>query len=267
MVGWRPPGGENYQRRRLKMRLKEKVAIITGASSGIGYGIALKFAREGSHVCLVGNNHYNKAKELADRIKKGGGKAIAVKASLTNMADLDRIVESTLNEFQKIDILVNNAGIFFIRMLDQLTEKEFDETFDINVKGPYFLTQKVVPHMQKTGKGKIIFVGSIFGPIGAPAASSYGASKMAVHGPTMCLSQELAPIITVNAVAPGNVDTPMNYPLYDNFGGREAFRAQYPLGRLGLESDVAAAVTFLASDEADWITGVVLPVDGGYLAK
>ena len=121
--------------------------------------------------------------------------------------------------------------------------------------------------MQKKDRGRIIFTGSIFGPIGAPAASSYGASKMAIHGLTKCLSQELAPKITVNAVAPGNVDTPMNYPLYDNFGGREAFREQYPLARLGLESDVAASVAFLASDDADWITGVILPVDGGYKAK
>lgn len=249
------------------MRLKDKVAIITGASSGIGYGIAEKFAKEGANLCLVGNSNYGKAAQLAEQIKANGGKAIAVKASMTNMADLDKIVDNTINEFGSIDILVNNAGVFFIRMLDQLTEEEYDKTFDVNVKGAYFLTQKVVPHMQKSHRGKIIFTGSIFGPVGAPAASSYGASKMAVHGLTKCLSQELAPKITVNAVAPGNVDTPMNHALYDNFGGREAFRDQYPLGRLGAESDIASSVAFLASDEADWITGVILPVDGGYLAK
>jgi len=248
------------------MRLKDKVAIITGTSSGIGYGIAERFAQDGASVCLV-DRHYEKSKELADAINKDGGRAIAVKASLTDMADLDRVVASTLEAFQRIDVLVNNAGIFYIRMLDQLTEGEYDDTFDVNVKAPYFLTQKVVPHMMKQGKGRIVFTGSIFGPIGAPGASSYGASKMAIHGLTKCLSQELAPAITVNAVAPGNVDTPMNHPLYEKFGGREAFRAQYPLGRLGLASDIAASVAFLASDEADWITGVVLPVDGGYTAK
>ncbi len=250
------------------MKLKEKVAIITGPSPGIGAGIGRKFGQEGASVCLVGNTHYDRAQKLATDISANGGKAIVVKADLLKMKDIDNIVEATLKEFGKIDILVNNAGIFFIRMFDQTTEEEWDKTFDVNVKGPYFLTQKVVPHMLKQGKGKIVFTGSIFGPIGAPGASSYATSKMAIHGLTINLAIELAPSnINVNAVAPGNIDTPMNYELYDKFGGREAFRAQYPLGRLGLVEDIAASVAFLASKEADWITGVVLPVDGGYLAK
>lgn len=250
------------------MKLKDKVAIITGASSGIGAGIGRKFGQEGASVCLVGNTHYDRAQKLATDISANGGKAIVIKADLLKMKDIDNIVEATLKEFGKIDILVNNAGVFFIRMLDETTEEEWDKTFDVNVKGPYFLTQKVVPHMLKQGKGKIVFIGSVFGPTGAPAASSYAASKMAIHGLTINLAIELAPSkINVNAVAPGNVDTPMNYELYDKFGGREAFRAQYPLGRLGLVEDIAASVAFLASKEADWITGVVLPVDGGYLAK
>ena len=115
--------------------------------------------------------------------------------------------------------------------------------------------------------GNVIFIGAIVGPRGVPAAASYGASKAALHGLTECLAVELAPRIRVNAVAPGNIDTPMNQELYENFGGREAFRVQSPMGRLGLETDVPGAVTFLASDEADWITGGVMPVDGGYMAK
>lgn len=250
------------------MLLKDKVAIITGASSGIGYGIGRKFGQEGAKCCLVGNTHYAKAQELANEIKSKGGKAIAVQADLLKMADLDKIVSATMKEFGRIDILVNNAGIFFIRMLDQITEAEYDKTFDVNVKGPYFLTQKVLPQFLAQGKGKIVFLGSIFGPIGAPAASSYGASKMAIHGLTYTLAIELAPKkINVNGIAPGNVDTPMNYELYDKFGGREAFRQQYPIGRIGTAEDMAAAAAFLSSDAADWITGVVLPVDGGYMAK
>ena len=250
------------------MKMKDKVAIITGASSGIGYGIALKFGQEGARVCLAGNTHVDKTRTLAEEIRKVGGKAVTVKADLLSMNDIDRIVDVTMNEFGRIDILINNAGIFFIRTLEEITEEEWDKTFDVNVKGPYFLTKKVVPQFLKQAKGKIVFVGSIFGPIGAPSASSYAASKMALHGLVYNLAIELAPRkINVNGVAPGNVDTPMNYELYDKFGGREAFRQQYPIGRIGTPEDIAAAVAFLASDEADWITGVVMPVDGGYLAK
>ena len=163
---------------------------------------------------------------------------------------------------------MNCAGVFFIRLLHELSEDEWDTTLDVNVKGPFFLTQKVAPHMIEQGSGSVIFVGSIFGPRGVPAAASYGASKSALHGLTECLAIELAPSgIRVNAVAPGNIDTPMNQELYEKFGGREAFRVQYPLGRIGLEQDVANAVAFLVSDDAEWITGVVMPVDGGYMAK
>ena len=205
---------------------------------------------------------------MAEILTKGG-KAIAVKADLRKMTELDDIVEATLEEFGRIDILINNAGIFITGIIDQTTEEEWNKTFDINVKSAYFLTQKVVPHLLRQGKGKIVFVGSIFGPIGGSGVSSYAASKMAIHGLTVSLAIELAPSkINVNAVAPGNVDTPMNYGFYDEFGGKEAFGKQYyPIGRVGLVEDIAAAVAFLASEEADWITGVVLPVDGGYLAK
>jgi 3-oxoacyl-[acyl-carrier protein] reductase len=249
------------------MRLEGKTALVTGASSGIGNAIARKFGEEGASVCLVANSQLDKAQELADEIAGNGGHAKAVKADLSNVDDIGRLVASTLEEFGKIDILVNCAGVFYIRMLDELTEEEWDTTIDVNVKGPFFLTQAVAPHMVKQDSGNIIFVGSIFGPRGVPGAASYGASKSALHGLTECLAIELAPTIRVNAVAPGNIDTPMNQELYEKFGGREAFRVQYPMGRIGLEEDVANAATFLVSDEAEWLTGVVMPVDGGYMAK
>ncbi len=162
---------------------------------------------------------------------------------------------------------MNNAGVFYPRLLEETSEEMLEHTFDVNVLGPYILTQKTVLHMRSQGKGSIIFTGSIFGPVGSPYATSYAASKMAIHGLAMSLAIELAPTIRVNVVAPDNIDTPMNYPLYDALGGRPAFVADYPMGRLGLPSDIAAAVSFIASDEACWVTGTVLPVDGGYLAK
>ena len=250
------------------MRLEGKVALVTGASSGIGFSIAEKFGDEGASVCLVAHKHLEEAQGLADSIEKKGTEAIAVRADLSNTADIQNLVDSTVERFGRIDILVNCAGVFFIRLLHELTEVEWDTTLDVNVKGPFFLTQRVAPLMVEQGSGNVIFVGSIFGPRGVPGAASYGASKSALHGLTECLAIELAPSgIRVNAVAPGNIDTPMNQELYEKFGGREAFRVQYPLGRIGLEQDVANAVAFLVSDEADWITGVVMPVDGGYMAK
>ncbi len=249
------------------MRLEGKVALVTGASSGIGYAIAQRFGEEGARVGMVAHSQLDRARELADKIASDGGEAIAIKADLANIEDIERVVDQTIEKFGRIDILDNCAGVFFIRLLDELTEDEWDTTLDVNVKGAFFLTQKVAPHMIQQEGGNVIFIGSIFGPRGVPAAASYGASKAALHGLTECLAVELAPRIRVNAVAPGNIDTPMNQELYENFGGREAFRVQYPMGRLGLETDVAGAVTFLASDEADWITGVVMPVDGGYMAK
>ena len=249
------------------MRLEGKTALVTGASSGIGYAIARRFGDEGVHVGLVANSQLEKAEELADKIVADGGDAFAVRANLTDVEDIGRLVATALEKLGHIDILVNCAGVFYIRLLGELSEDEWDTTLDVNVKGPFFLTQKVVPHMVEQNAGNVIFVGSIFGPRGVPGAASYGASKAALHGLTECLAIELAPTIRVNAVAPGNIDTPMNQELYDKFGGREAFRVQYPMGRIGLEEDVASAVTYLVSDEAEWITGVVMPVDGGYMAK
>ena len=250
------------------MTLEGKVALVTGASSGIGLSIAEKLGKEGASVCLTGNEHIGKAERVAASLVDAGGKAIAVKANLLQMDDMDTLVQKTVEVLGPIDILINNAGVFYIRLLEELTEAEWDSTLDVNVKAPFFLTQKVVPYMVERGKGSVIFIGSTAGQRGMPAAGSYGASKAALHGLSTCLAIELAPKgIRVNTVAPGNTDTPMNQELYERFGGRDAFRVQYPMGRLGLEKDIASAVAYLVSDEADWITGIVMPVDGGFLAK
>jgi 3-oxoacyl-[acyl-carrier protein] reductase len=250
------------------MRLEGKAALVTGASSGIGLGIARRLAEDGAKVCLTGNSHIAEAEQLAEEIVGAGGEALAVKVDLLSMADIDNLVNTAIDHLGSIDILVNNAGVFYIRLLEELTEHEWNTTIDVNVKASFFLTQKVVPHMVNVGKGSVVFIGSTAGQRGMPAAASYGASKMALLGLTTCLAIELAPSgIRVNAVTPGNTDTPMNEELYKKFGGREAFRVQYPIGRLGSAGDVANAVSYLVSDEADWVTGAILPIDGGFLAK
>ncbi|HEY6628621.1 MAG TPA: SDR family NAD(P)-dependent oxidoreductase, partial [Acidimicrobiia bacterium] len=166
------------------MRLEGKTALVTGASSGIGYAIARRFGEEGASVGLVANSQLEKAEELAAKIVADGGTAFAVKANLTDVDDIDRLVNVAVDKLGRIDILVNCAGVFFIRLLGELSEDEWDTTLDVNVKGPFFLTQKVVPHMVEQEGGNVIFVGSIFGPRGVPGAASYGASKAALHGLT-----------------------------------------------------------------------------------
>ncbi len=247
------------------MKLKGKVAIITGASSGIGASVARRFAQEGASACLVGNKNFEQMQDTVKLYSQNGGKAVTVKADLLNIKSLDGIVETALKEFGKIDMLINCAGVMYLRNLEELTEEEWDKIFDINVKAAFFMTQKVAPHLKE--KSKIIFIGSIFGPAGVPSAASYSSTKMALHGLTKNLAIELAPRkINVNAVAPGNVVTPLNDPLYEKFG-KDGVRALYPIGRLGEVEDISNAIAFLVSDEADWITGTILSVDGGYLAQ
>lgn len=250
------------------MLLDDKVAVVTGGSIGIGAGIARKLASEGAHVVLTGRNHLCDATELAEELKGAYGvEVLPVSVDLAQLREVDLLVKQTMESFGRIDVLVNNAGVMFGELIEHTTEEMFDCTFDVNVKGHYFLTKNVVPFMRAQKGGSIVFTGSVFGPTGMTYATSYAASKMALHGLSTCLAVELAPTIRSNVVVPGNVDVPSNEPVYAALGGRDAVRACYPLDRLGNAVDVANAVAFLASDEASWITGVCLPVDGGYLAK
>lgn len=256
------------------MRLDGKVAIVTGASSGIGARTALEFAREGAKVGCA-DLVVAGAEATAGQINKemGAGKAIAIKMDVTKNADVESMVAQVHNKWGRIDILGNIAGILYMKSFLEHTEKIWDATMAVNVKGQFLCAKAVAPYMMKQKNGKIINVGSIFGHNGVTGCLAYGVSKMAIHGFTRMLAVELAPYnIKVNAVAPGNIVTPINTPLYESMspkgdieeGKRILAEKYYPIGRLGDVNDIARGIIYLASDESDFVTGHIMFIDGGY---
>jgi len=256
------------------MRLDGKVAIITGASSGIGARTALEFGREGAKVCCA-DKDLSGSQETAEQINKESGaeNAIAVKTDVTQNAEVVSMVDQVHKKWGRIDILANIAGFLYMGGFLEHSEEIWDSTMTVNVKGHFLCTKAVVPHMMKEKDGKIINVGSIFGHNGVAGCLAYGVSKMAIHGFTRMLAVELAPYkIRVNAVAPGNIVTPLNIPLYESMspkgdaeeGKRILAEKLYPIGRVGDVRDVALGVVYLASDESDFVTGHILFIDGGY---
>lgn len=244
------------------MRLDGKTALVTGAGSGIGKCIAETYAREGARVALADINPYA-AKAAARTI---GNNAIALRCDVSKKADFIAVVEGTLSAFGALDILVNNAGATHINkpMLD-IDEEEYDRIFAVNVKGVFLGCQAVVPHFRKQRGGVIINIGSTAGLRPRPGLSAYNATKGAVHILTKSLAVELAPDrIRVCAIAPVATET----PLLPSFlgpatGQREKFILTVPLGRLALPQDIANAALFLASADAEFVTGNIVEVDGG----
>ncbi len=226
-------------------------ALITGASGGIGSEIARHLSKDGYDVVLHYNN--NSAKALA---KELGG--VAIKADLQNAKDVAKMFEAAGN----IDVLVNCAGVAAQMLFTDISEEEWDRVFDINVKGTFLCCKEAAKQMIAKKSGKIINISSMWGITGASCEVHYSASKAAVIGLTKALAKELAPCgITVNCVAPGFIETAMNAHL--SAESVEAFRQEIPLERLGTVADVAGTVSFLASENANYITGQVLSVDGG----
>jgi len=257
------------------MRLDGKVAIVTGASSGIGARAALELGKEGAKVCCTAHHTMAGAEAIANEIKKerGADHAIAVKVDVTKSAEVEAMVSQVHRRWGKIDVLVNNAGILHMKSFLEHSEEIWDETMTVNVKGQFLCAKAVAPYMMKQRKGRIINLGSIFGHNGVPGCLAYGVSKIAIHGLTHMLAIELAPYnIKVNAVAPGNIVTPLNTPLYKSMspkgdveeGKRILAEKYYPLGRLGDVLDVAKGIIYLASEESDFVTGHILFIDGGY---
>jgi 3-oxoacyl-[acyl-carrier protein] reductase len=243
-------------------RLRDKIAIVTGAGSGMGEAIAHTYAREGAKVAVLDVNE-QAANKVASAI---GANALAVACDVTNKADIMRAVEMTEKKFGVTDILVNNAGVAHVnKPLMEIDEREFDRVFDVNVKGLFMFIQAVVPAMRKKGGGVIVNIGSTAGLRPRPGLSAYNATKGAVHNLTKTLAVELAPDkIRVCAIAPVATDT----PLLPTFlgpapGQREKFIATVPLGRLATSQDIADAALFLASAEAKFLTGNIMEVDGG----
>lgn len=240
-----------------------KTVLITGASRGIGKEIALKFARNEYNVVLNYNRSEKKAIDLAKNIEKLGVKCLLVKADVSIESEVVNMVNVALKEFGKIDVLVNNAGVALSKLFQLTTTDEVARVFGVNTFGVINSSKAVVPSMVSEKNGKIINISSIWGKVGASMETIYSASKGAVIAFTLALAKELAPSnISVNCVCPGVIDTDMLLNL--NNDDKNDLKQQTPLNRLGTPEDVANAVYFLASDNANFITGQVITVDGGF---
>jgi 3-oxoacyl-[acyl-carrier protein] reductase len=248
----------------MSKKLEGKVAVVTGASKGIGAEIARHLAAEGAAVAV----NYSSSKEGADRvvaeITKAGGQAVAVHANVSKPADISRLFAETKKAFGRIDILVNNAGIYEFLPLEQITPEHFHKQFDLNVLGLILTSQEAVKHIGPGG-GAIINIGSVAATAGLPGSSVYGGTKAAVDAVTRALAKELGPKkIRVNSINPGMVETEgWHASGIAESDFRKQVEATTPLGRLGQPKDIAPAVAFLASSDAAWITGETLFISGG----
>jgi 2-deoxy-D-gluconate 3-dehydrogenase len=245
--------------------LSGRVAIVTGANTGIGQGIAIALAEAGADVALVGRTP---AKETAEEVRRAGRKAAIVHADLSTIAPVQGVVQRTTAELGGVDILVNNAGI--IRRADALdfSEEDWDAVIDTNLKSVFFLSQTVARHMVEQGRGKIINIASMLSFQGGIRVPSYTASKSGVAGLTKLLANEWAAKgINVNAIAPGYIATNNTAALQDDEVRNRQILERIPAGRWGKPSDLAGAAVFLASDASDYVHGHILAVDGGWLAR
>ena len=242
--------------------LKNKNAIVTGASRGIGRAIAIEFANQGANVVINYSGNEKAANEVVEILKEKGVKSFAIKANVADENDVKAMMKEAMKEFGSIDILVNNAGITRDNLLMRMKEADFDDVIDINLKGTFLCIKSVTRQMMKQRSGRIINVASIVGVSGNAGQANYVASKAGVIGLTKSVAQELASRnILVNAVAPGFIETDMTDEL--NEDQQKAVLNQIPLEKLGSPSDVARVVRFLASDDAAYLTGQTIHVDGG----
>ncbi len=250
--------------------LSGKSALVTGASRGIGRGIALSLARQGAEVAINYRSSKEEAEEVQGEIEKIGRRSIIVQADVSQKEAVEKMVAEVKKAFGKIDILVNNAGIAIFKPFDQLTEEDWDKTLAVNLKSQFLCAKAVVPLMKERGSGRIINLASIASGgvgVGFLNLAHYCASKGGVVALTEELAMELSPLgINVNAVAPGIIDTDMTAGFKKDPQIMTALMARILKKRLGRPEDIGAAVAFLSSDEADYITGTVLYVDGGWLA-
>jgi 3-oxoacyl-[acyl-carrier protein] reductase len=242
--------------------LQGKVALVTGASRGIGRAIALELARQGANVAVNYAGSEAKAYEVVEEIKKMGKEAVAIQADVSSAEAVERMVKTVLEQFSRIDILVNNAGITRDNLLMRMKEEEWDQVINTNLKGVFHCIKAVTRPMMKQRYGRIVNIASIVGISGNPGQANYVAAKAGVIGLTKTAARELASRnITVNAVAPGFITTDMTDSLSDEL--KAEMLKQIPLARFGEPEDVAKVVAFLVSDAASYMTGQTLHVDGG----
>jgi 3-oxoacyl-[acyl-carrier protein] reductase len=245
-------------------KLNSKVAVVTGASKGIGAGIAKQLAAEGAAVVVNYASSKSDADKVVDEITKGGGKAVAVQGSVSNNADVERLFAAAEKAFGKIDILVNNAGVYEFLPIEDVTEQHFHRHFDTNVLGMILSTRAALKHFN-SGGGSVINIGSLASSLTPPTALVYNATKGAVDAVTRTLAKELGPKkIRVNSINPGMVVTEGAIAGgYTDGDMRKTFESQTPLGRIGQTDDIAPAAVFFASDDSKWISGETLRIAGG----
>jgi 3-oxoacyl-[acyl-carrier protein] reductase len=245
------------------MSLSGRVALVTGASQGIGRICALRLAKDGATVAVAARNQ-EKLHELVHEITTAGGKATAFALDVCDEEQVKSTVKAILAQFGKIDILVNNAGITRDQLVMRMKRADWDAVLQTNLTSAYLCIQSVIPSMLKQRSGRIINITSVFGQMGQAGQANYSASKAGLIGLTMAIAREVGSRnITCNAVAPGFIETAMTAVLSEEF--KQIAVKQIPLGRVGSPEDVAGAVAFLASDDASYITGHVLSVNGGML--
>jgi 3-oxoacyl-[acyl-carrier protein] reductase len=251
--------------RNVTKKLDGKVAVVTGASKGIGASIAKHLAGEGASVVVNYASSKVGAEKVVSEIKAEGGKAVAVQADVAKKADIQRLFAETKNAFGRLDVLVNNAGIYEFAALEEITEEHFHKQFDLNVLGLLLTTQEALKYFGAEG-GSVVNISSVVSTMRPPNGSVYSATKGAVDTITGSLAKELgARKIRVNAVRPGMVETEGTHTAgITESDMRKQYEARAPLGRIGQPEDIATAVTFLASSDASWITGETLLVSGGH---
>jgi len=255
------------------MRFEGRVALVTGASSGIGAATALRLATEGARVALVGRDAA-RGEQIVDEITRGGGEAAFLNCDVTDEGAVERMVDAVLARFGRVDVLVNNAGIINFGSVVDARVDEWDLLMATNVRSVFLVSRAVLPHMIATGGGSVINMGSNLGLVGTRGAAAYATSKGAVVNLTRAMALDhVADGIRVNCVCPGTIDTPL---VQRQRVGRteeqlrqadERLRQRHPIGRMGTPEEVAAVVAFLASDEAAFVTGSAYGVDGGYIAQ
>ena len=244
------------------MNLADRVAIVTGSGRGIGRAIALRLAEAGASVVVNDIGDAAPVEAVVKEIKAMGGQALPVLADVSSAAEVDRLVAETTSAYGRIDILVNNAGIARDQLLLRMTEEEWDRVLAVDLKSVFLGTRAVLKYMVKERRGRIISIASVVGIVGNAGQANYAAAKAGIIGFTRTVAKEVASRgITVNAIAPGFIDTEMTKRLKEEW--KEELKKRIPLGRLGSPRDVAEAVAFLAGEEAGYITGQVLVVDGG----
>jgi 3-oxoacyl-[acyl-carrier protein] reductase len=247
------------------MRLFKKVALVTGSSRGIGSEIAIAMAREGADIVVNYSQNKSAALDTAEKIKSLGRRAAVVQANVSERSQVERLFKAALEEFGRLDVLVNNAGGFPIKPFAAVTDEEWDKMMDLDLKSIFMCSQTALSSMRSQRSGTIINIASVSGLVGAVGMVPYSAAKGGVIAFSKALARELASLgITVNAIAPGIIETDTAINLFPEGALKIYTTYQVPLGRLGRPEDVVGLAVFLASNEASYITGQVYAVDGGF---